>query len=391
MTRYLAIAGGVVLIGAVGWAGLWFAGRGEVEEQITLGIERLKRDGLIVETGNLGIGGFPFAYVAQAKDVTVTNDTGIVVELPTVEATVALGTEGEVTVTLPATGLVTVPAPQSDAEPMTLTELGTYAGRYRLDMDDAIVLLSREETIGAPIWSASLTATSVKAVREPEAGQLGLEVLETELTAFGVNGSFAPPPPGPESLGRVLLNAERIDYLLAERSDRGARSADLQVTDYTLTARIPRNNPTGDRRVSLQTGFVAATMANEMAPEGGADAAAAQPAGGYGGKIDLSAETGAALLVVEDGQLSASTTIDEIGLRLTPTDPDVALRGAAAVDRLDISVAQPVDDQATDGAPLSMRLAAGILELDDDAWAALDPEGALKRVGAEFHAEMKGQ
>ncbi|MEL6198109.1 MAG: DUF2125 domain-containing protein, partial [Pseudomonadota bacterium] len=231
----------------------------------------------------------------------------------------------------------------------------------------------------------------VKAVREPEAGQLGLEVLETELTAFGVDGSFAPPPPGPEGLGRVLLNAERIDYLLAERSDRGARSADLQVTDYTLTARIPRNNPTGDRRVSLQTGFVAATLANEMTPEADAGAAAAQPVGGYGGKIDLSAETGAALLVVEDGQLSASTTIDEIGLRLTPTDPDVALRGAAAVDRLDVSVAQPVDDQATDGAPLSMRLAAGILELDDDAWAALDPEGALKRVGAEFHAEMKGR
>ena len=74
-----------MVVAAAVWSAIWFAGRGQIEDQMELELARLEANGTIVTWQDRNIGGFPFGYEVVADQVAVTNrDNGILVRIPEV-------------------------------------------------------------------------------------------------------------------------------------------------------------------------------------------------------------------------------------------------------------------------------------------------------------------
>ena len=85
MKKILIIVAGVASVGVALWSGMWFVGRGQIEDQLDLELARAEAQGRTITWESRSIGGFPFGYKMHAENVAVTfRDSGILIRVPEV-------------------------------------------------------------------------------------------------------------------------------------------------------------------------------------------------------------------------------------------------------------------------------------------------------------------
>lgn len=110
MNKYLKIGGGIAVLAAAGWSGLWFMGKGEIERRVELETQQLDARGWTVSWGEQNLSGFPTGYQMSLTDVAITNrNNGVLVKLGDVIASADGSNPDRIVMALPPEIDVTIP------------------------------------------------------------------------------------------------------------------------------------------------------------------------------------------------------------------------------------------------------------------------------------------
>lgn len=379
MRKGLMIGGGAVVLAALGWTGLWFAGRGVVEAQLDAELARLGDQGYAVTTGARQIGGFPLGYEVTLQDLALAQPAAHTrADLPRLVASATVWEPRALTLRLPETAALHYdPSAEARAAEPNLPPSLTLA----LTSQDWVAVIRPQDTGGRRIESTA------KAIRVVTTGTAAGAIFDVGLRDL-VQATDVPATPGTGPTASTA-QAELIDYRITTQDPAAGTTT---VTGSYAAARITStstlDNSTDLAAVIRALGTVALDFAYttgparfEMTQAGGPD--------GADGSLSVESAESSGRFVLAAGGLEITGGSGAQVLRMAAADPTSPLRGTAQIARSDAVLRLPIA-QTDDMRPLGLGLTLEGVTLDDAVWAQIDPGAALDRAPARLRLDLSG-
>ena len=370
MKRFVAIGAIAVVLLAAGWSVVWWLGRDALVRAFDAEVARLEAAGWTVDWAGRSVGGFPFGYTIRLTELAAAEPTGgFAIRLP--HASVENdGAEG-VLVRLPESFAADLPlpaTPRADASvPAVLQTTGEASG-----------LVVRLAGAGGVEQSVDVDAESlVWRLRQPDAAAeqaLTLEALDAGMESAGAETTFR-------------LQAGRYGVEAAVVEDEGPPSTmSASYRDVTLTGRT-------ELRTIEALGemlYAGAPGRLELALQAGP--AESRLVGGDDerrGTLDWQGGSISAVATLSSGRMELQGETRQNVWTLTPETPGTLIGGALSAGMVQATYAVPMAP-APEPDDLAIRLALLDVALDEAAWQAIDPAGALPRGPAELVIDLSG-
>ena len=369
MKKVLIVVVGIAAVGLAIWSGLWFVGRGQIEDRLDLEHARAEARGTTITWESREIGGFPFGYEMQATNVAITNrETGMLLRIPEVVSRSDASDVGRIETRLLGEILIDLPIPEERrvADPrlpriakLSLTGEQMLATIEGLSQSDGNITLSAREA-------------TLRMDQEDLPGKLDLIVTDFS-TAYKQIGDKV--TSGTQA-ATVLFKASGTD------KDGLQSSADIGIDAFSLTASL--DTPETRNLNDILFGSAAGTL--EVVYSTGSihsEAIASDATGQGGGTFSYSGGTATGIIGVQDGSVEIRGESRQNVWVIDPKQGGNALNGTITADAVQTHYIMPT--RPTD-VPESAKLRLAIIDLDADEelWTALDPNNALDRSKAEL-------
>jgi hypothetical protein len=376
MKRIVAIGAVVVVLLAAGWSLFWWLGRDALARAFDAEVARLEASGWTVDWADRRIGGFPFGYTIRLTGLEAAEPaSGFAVRLP--HATVENDGADGVLIRLPETFAADLPlaAPRSADAPQKPATAATTAEARALVVRLAgagAQSAGAERRVGVEAQSLTWRLQMPDSPREQV---LTLEGLAADMVSGGAETTLA-------------LKAARygVEAALAEGDGRPS----------TMTASYRDVSLTGDTTVPTPGALAEMLYAGapgqfELAVQAGP--AEAHLVGGEDeqrGTLDWQAGAISGIATLSSGRIELQGEARQNFWTLTPDAPDAPFRGRVGAEALAATYAMPM---APAGQPddMAIKLSLAEVTLDDTAWAAIDPNGALPRQPAKLNVDLGGR
>ncbi|MEM1382691.1 MAG: DUF2125 domain-containing protein [Pseudomonadota bacterium] len=373
MGNWVRIIGGGAVALVLVWTGVWFAGRGEVNDRLDAELDMLRSVGLEISYDDRSVGGFPTGYRIDFDNLVLTDSyRGISYRAPTLSAEIDPTAPDRLTVRLPDRMTASVArAPQVDGTPTPPAEITIAAENMRATLSDTA---RREATLKAR--NALIVSTLPQ-----ENFSLAVDLIGIDLI------SERPTPPTAEAVMRA--NFDRIDFALSGRGPGGAMVAvEGELNAPLLAGRTDLGAATslaaalgagqlGRTNVVLQTGRISTEIGME-----GSEATADGAAG-------MTAATTASRMTLENGAATLAVSAETALWHLTPVDGENPFSGRINMQSLETIYTAPLALRQA-GEPVSLRLALSNVSPDEALWQRLDPDETLSREDWHFVADIDG-
>lgn len=423
MKRYLAIGAAVLVLLAAGWGLFWWHGRGQVEQALDAGVERLRQQGWTVTWEDREIGGFPFGYSVRLTRLTAQEtaqapgtETGTAIGTgTTTETTPETGAGGRLTLRLPwavaetdGAGRIIIRMPESfavdlplpaiapadpGAEPNAETDAETDAGP---DAEPAPV--DAADNADRPAQPAALATTgeaddlvlalSADGAVEVTADRLAWTVEQPEIgrtmtqTIEALEAGTTPESPG----ARYRVQAARVgaEAVVAE-PDGAPSTAIASLRDVVVEGSSTVGSPEalaemiyagapGQAGGSLRTGEAQVRLVS---------------AGGTPGMLDWRAEAISGKATLTSGRMDLEGETRGNTWTLTSPDPSLPIQGRLSVSLARAAYAVPMAPSAR-ADEMAIRLTLQEATADERVWTQVDPQGALPRDPASLTIDLTG-
>lgn len=379
MKKYVLIALGVAVVGVAGWSALWFAGRGQIEDQVAAEAERLRAKGYEVSYLESGIGGFPLGYEARYEAVRIADPEGRVVTLPWLIAGGSVEAPGRIRFRFPERFTAEMPFPPEIAK-----EYDDAPEALAIDVEaDGLVVETEGRDGAASTIEAEARSILIVTGSDTQPVSAGFE-----LTGF--EGALT--VPNTDAIGRASGRAafERLDYTISTVDPAGTRTTAEGISDdfaiagssKLLTREAWQRFLTGETEgADAEFSYQAGETVSQVQVAGNAE--------GLDGLVHQAAGTTGGLIRVADGAIELRASAENNRFELQPADADAPVRGAITLESLETVYVAPIAP-AEEMAAFTMRVAASGLEIDEAIWTLFDPSGLLERGRAHAILEVSG-
>lgn len=377
----IAIAAAVSVAAIAGWSGLWFAGRGAVNDRLDREIAQLNAQGIEVTHGAREIGGFPFGYRVIHRDVTIVEPaSGATYRLPEVTTAVSAGDVDQLITQFPAKFRIDVPLSEAQRAGMPgMPEI------LAVDVESSDFVLTSSGIVGEG-QAIDATAKSLMIVTGGPDQPLNFAV---EFTALEMKGTL---PARASSLPVTsATTVERLDYAYTIH--------DPNSPTVTLEASIDNLRLTGDSDIRDQAGLLA-LLANGT----GTSSVTYQTGANHGvvragndpehliGTFNFAAGSTAGTFSLTNGVLDIATASQANRFTLTTAaSPDApqgkAFGGEMGVVEMRIAAPFAPSDAMT---PVSLRFALDQVVPDETVWQLIDANGKLPHDPARLVIDIDG-
>lgn len=364
MRRYLTLGGFILVLAFAGWSLAWWLGRGEIEQMVDAGIDRLQEQGWQITTEEREVSGFPFGYGVRLTGVTIgDSESGLVLYLPTANAT---GTE-RVLIQFPESFRVEFPLPAlARAADPALEDLISIAG----EADDLVLVLM-------PDGTAELTADHL--VLRWEDGTDGHRVVQSLVDFEATSLADAPGSRYRLHASEATIEAE----LPAADASTTTALASLRNIDLTGTS-------------SLRSGAAFAEMLYAGADgqaEAMFDIGAAEleitTEGAAPGQLEWEADALNAAVRLTSGRIELDFEARGNDWVLTSPDPEMPLQGELSMELVQASYAMPMTP-SEQPAPMALSLTLTNGMASERIWDMIDPKGVLPHAPASLRMGLSG-
>jgi len=392
--RWILWAGG---LGAVAWSALWFLGRGEVDAWFDREIAAFAARGVEIDYAAREISGFPFAYHARFRDVTLRDAaSGAVMLLPEVAGEADVSAPGRITTALPPIFTVSLPvaAAHRAAEPR-LPEM------FELEIQsDTLAVTTEIAPGGAP--RLGVTAEQVMVIHGAADAWLSFAV-----EAKGLDATLTQPAAGAPGDVVATAKAAALEAVMTTIETGGPRMvAELVGREMAFTGRadpaaasalaeVVEGLAPGQLSMTLTGAPVEARVALDQGAgaDGGTTAAGTQPtgggAGGASGALDLAGRGMSTAFQVDSGMLALRTGLDGARIGFEPATGSGAVAGAVSASIVEAEYRAPVGP-SDEMKPLGAALSIVGLRPDDRLWSLIDADGKLDRGPGDLGLEIDG-
>lgn len=376
MKKYLKIGGGIAVLAAAGWSGLWFMGKGEIERRVDLETQQLDARGWTVSWGEQAISGFPIGYQMSLTDVAITNrNNGVLVKLGDVIASADGGNPDRIVTALPPEIEVTVPtraellAVNPDLPPSIMISIASQDLKVAAEGLDPLTRTVDLAAQGLSVsvdqddfdWKIKTAAddVTVMAKAKPQ-GHLLTFTAARHLTTFENAADPTSPLVKFDYLGPSMTlegNAHSLDEFLAQWDEQ---AADLLSGTFLGAGQ------------EIVVSVVEPTLSAEAQV------------------MTYKAGASSGLFAISEGQATYQAEDREVDLQMyIPGIAEPSLRSmrgqAEAYQRkLEMPMSAPTPKES------ALRLGLIRVEPDDSFWQAIDPGKALDRDASNLIADLQG-
>lgn len=376
MKKIVLVIGGLAVLGAASWSGLWFMGRGEIAPRLDAEIQALAAQGVEITHGAREIGGFPFGYAVRHRNVVIRNQQGVVAHLPEVLTEVTADDVDRLVTTLPEKFQIEI-AIQAAAE--------TAPETLKLDVDAKNLVVVSDGRPGQR-QEFNSTADTVLVVTEGEAstGTIAVEFVAPEQR------TTLPDPASSDQMASAV-KIERIDYAFGSKGTDG--------TEISFQGSVDSVQMTGKSNVWGRAITTALFTGTDTAADGAYQTGASQftintkPAeGGQGGTFSGTSASSAGTVSIKDGRMevAASSRANEMTLAAEPPFDSTGgkpvswtMRSAEAIYAVPIVPSEIM-------VPFSLRFALDEVVPDQVVWDLIDPAAAIARDPARLIIDLEG-
>lgn len=363
----------VVLAGIV-WSGLWYTGRGQIEDQLDLEIARLEANGTSVTWQDRRIDGFPFGYEVVADLVAITNlENGVLVRIPEVVSKADASDIDRIETSL--IGEIQIDVPISEEMRESDPRL-PRAVNIRMTGDDLRVAI---EGLTDPedqryIATASELVLTIDQEDMPNGVDLSISGLNSTVTRLAdawTSGTQA---------GRFRFSVD------GEQADGRQSEFEIDIGTLSVTSKADMSR-SGDLNEIL---FGTVDGSVEIAYSMGSitSRATSFDSSGGGGKVQYSGSTGTGVIGVENGVMALQAESRKNAWTVEPSDDASAVRGTVEADVVQAGYRLPTVPADTPK-PAGVSLSILGLDGDDTFWTSLDPGAVLDRSSSELVVDIE--
>ena len=376
MKKIVLAVAGIAVLGAAGWSGLWFMGRGKIDTRLDAEIQALTAQGYEITHGAREIGGFPFGYAVRHRDVVVRDQQGVSVRLPEVLTEVTAEDADRLVTTLPEKFQMEIAVQTAAvAEPETL----------QLDFEAKNLVLVSDGRPGArqEFTGSADSVLMVTGGKAPE-GTMAVEFVKPEQRT-----TLPDPASGEQITGVTTI--ERIDYAFGAKGTDG--------TEISFEGTVDAVQMTGKANIWGQAMAAALFTGLDAVADGAYQTGASRftintkPAeGGQGGTFSGSSASSAGTVAIKAGrmEIAASSRENEVTLAADPPFESTggkpvswAMRSAEAIYAVPIAPSEaPV--------PFSLRFALDEVIPDEVLWNLIDPATTIARDPGRLIIDVEG-
>ncbi len=370
MKRFVAIGAIVVVLLAAGWSLFWWLGRDALVRAFDAEVARLEAAGWTIDWAGREVGGFPFGYTMRLTELAAAEPaSGLAVGLP--HATVENDGGDGVLVRLSESFTADLPLPATPGADAATPAVMQTAG-------EASGLILRLSGAGGAERTVDIDAQSlVWRMQLPEATTeqaLTLEALDAGMTSGGAETTF-----------RLQAAAYGVDASMAGAEGQPS-TIRASYRDVTLTA-----------RTDLGTAEAVGEMLYAGAPgrlglallAGPAEARVVAGEGDRRGTVDWQGGSISAVATLSSGRIELQGETRQNVWTLTPDKPGTLIGGMLSAGMVQAAYSMPMAP-APEPDDMGIRLALLDATLDDAAFQAIDPAGALPRGPAELVVDLTG-
>lgn len=365
-----AIGAAVVVLLAGGWSLFWWLGRDALVRGFDDEVARLEAAGWTVDWADREVGGFPFGYTLRLTEVAAAEPrSGLAIRLP--HATVENDGTEAVLVRLPETFAADLPLtapPGTDApgQPVVVSTTGESRG---------LVLRLAGDGPGrrAGVEAQSLT-WRLQMPGSPREQALSFEDLAADVSSGGT-----------ETALRLQAGRYGVDAAIAE-ADGPPSTVTASYRDVTVTGSTTVETP-GMLAEMLYAG--APGQLDLTVQAGPAEAHLVGGAGERRGSLAWQGASIAAVAKLSSGRMELEGEARQSVWDLVPETPGTLVAGQLSAGRVQATYSMPMAP-APEPDDMAIRLALSDVTLDDSAWQAIDPGGALPREPATLAVDLGG-
>ncbi|MEM7506058.1 MAG: DUF2125 domain-containing protein [Pseudomonadota bacterium] len=379
MNKTVKIIGGVLVVAALGWTGLWFWVKGQIETRMDAEIAQIARGGDKISFAERSVAGFPFTHRTVLTDVVGEMADGqIIYKAPDLVIDWNLQERDQVTVTLPATftGEFVPPEDLRESSP-DLPE------RMVFDFETVDTKIVAEGPPGVA-RQLQMTGESIVMVHSFAATDAHFAI---EFQKIDTNATI---PADPE-VGEVISagTLELIDYALSMVGEDGRRvTMEGQVEDVQITGTSNIRQPAhleammaGDLAYALSATYNMGNAITRIRVDGDEE--------NQGGTLTSTTGTSAAVMELANGTLDLRGEARTNAWEVTPDDEAVPYRGTVAIDMIDLIYKVPFAP-SEEMLPFDVKLAMIGFQPDEVLWTAFDKDAVLARDPAEMTVDFEG-
>lgn len=362
MKRALVVIGGLALLVAALWSGLWFWARGQVEAEIDARLAALAEEqALEIAYEGRETGGFPFALETRLTGVTAAKaEWGAELQVPEIVSRAELFEPSAITTRLPPEMQLVFSGPAADP--------AAEGWQFAVDIISEGMELRQGSSDGGA-GETVLTAESlviVPAAPDP-ARNAGIGFFGLEIRAIT-------PASGPVSTEATIRETELSVTFPAMGGTRAANAVWLlDGAELTMQGRL-RDEVDAQMLINGVGRLVAGLAAGRSVVEitvAGATAAES-------GRLSIVQSRVEGSLEIDGGRLALAGSARETAVTREPAAPEGKVRGTLTIPeakgRLSLPVA-PADEMSDFALTLSLDGIGG----DELLWETLDPAGRMQR------------
>lgn len=378
MKRFVAIGAIVVVLLAAGWSLFWWLGRDSLVRAFDAEVARLQATGWTIDWAGRRVGGFPFDYVIRLTELSAAYPaSGFSVRLP--HASVESDGAEAVLVRLPERFAADLPLPSpAGAEAEGAAQTGeAESSAVMQTTGEASGLVVRLAGAASMEQTVQVDAQSLVWRARPSWGAtdqvLTFEGLDAGTTTGGAETTFR-------------LQADRYGV---EADVEGAGGSSAMAASYrglTLTGRtnVPTTEALGEMLYAGAPGQL------ELALQAGP--AESRIVGGEGerrGTLDWQGGSITGVATLSSGRIDIQGETRQNVWTLAPETPGTMIGGGLSAGMVQATYSMPMAP-APEPDDMAIRLALLDVGLDEAAWQAIDPQGALPRAPAELVLDLAG-
>ena len=359
MKRILIGAVAVVILLAGGWAGMWFLGKGEIEQRIDLEVATLGQQGWVVKWDSREIAGFPDTYQVALSDVMVTSrETGAQIRIGDIVIRRDDAATDRIVAQMPAEIGVALPVTDAmrAANPMLPAVLTLTLASENLIIGTTGVIR------GSRVFDASADLAEIWIDQDDFAWRVA-------ANGQGLRAALRPADGGQSfSLQAKGLAAEALDRQSPQRPETAIAFTDASITSFLAMPDL------GDLVASLAA---APRTLDGSFVSGGHQISFNALDGQAETRVIYRAGAATGLFKIAQGVLDYQA--EERGITIEGDLPSMAAGpGTLRADIYQRRLKMPVIPTQRP-VPGALRIWIGDAQADDNVWQQIDPAGKLNR------------